>query len=165
MERPEDHYYALNRPGPRQRECPDCGGLLVRRSSARQGPLCQEVLYGCQEIVCGATFKGYEEIFYRMKVPFQVNPLIQLPVSPSQKFAVPASSGLKANGSHGCPECGEGLRQQVTPTEEPGRFAIYIECARNGCGWAMEGIAHLEPVRKPDPVQPSPVVEPLTASS
>lgn len=162
MERPEDHFYAPVLAGPRQRQCPDCGGLMIRRTSERQGLLSTEILYQCDFLLCAASFKGYEEIFYRLKVPLQVNPLIHLPVSPSQKVASPVSPELKANGAYGCPECGEMLRKQMTPTKEPGRFAVYVECARNGCGWAMEGVAHLELTKKPDPVRPSAVVEPLT---
>ena len=148
MERPEDHYYALTRPGPKQRECPDCGGLLNRRTSYKQGPLCTEVNYQCSNIVCGATYKGYEEIVYRLKVPIPTNPMINLPVSPSQRHAVPVSS---VNPLDRCPDCGERLRKQLVATENPLCYVAYAECARHGCDWAASSAVELQQTEKAKP--------------
>lgn len=145
MERPEDHFYAPEQPGPRQRQCPDCGGLLVRRTSVKQGPLCTETMYQCSFLLCGATFKGYEEIVYRMKVPTQPNPLIRLPRSPSQKHARPRTPGVDQDC---CPACGERLRKQLVATDDPLVFVAYAECGRNGCGWAASAPVELKLIDK-----------------
>lgn len=149
MERPEDHYYAPERPGPRQRECPDCGGVLVRRTSTKQGPLCTEINFQCSNFLCSASFKGYEELVYRMKVPIPTNPLINLPLSPSQRHAAPLSPGVRRDC---CPDCGESLRKQLVATDDPLLFVAYAECARNGCGWAARGQVSLEQFQKAAPV-------------
>lgn len=145
--RPEDHYYAVERPGPRQRECPDCGGILVRRTSVRQGPLCREINYQCSNMLCSASFKGFEDLVYRMKVPVLPNPLIRLPVSRSQKHLSPGNTGVG-----GCPECGELLHKQLVATESPLRFIAYVECSRSGCSWGASGVVELNPDPKPEPV-------------
>lgn len=153
MERIQDFWYALDRPGPKQRECPDCGGLLVRRTSIKQSPLCTEVSYQCRHLVCGATFKGYEELVYRMKVPFEPNPLVNLPISPSQKHASQSPPGVSPATKDCCPKCGERLRKQVVETDIACQFMVYVECARQGCDWALSGLTDLEPNRKASPVK------------
>ncbi|TRO11764.1 hypothetical protein EQ826_23835 [Ectopseudomonas mendocina] len=149
MERPEDHFYCPELPGPRQRQCPDCGGLLVRRHSEKQGLLCTETRYQCSFILCGATFKGYEEIVYRLKVPSPANPLIRLPRSPSQKHAAPITPGVNQDC---CPTCGERLRKQLVPTDDPFVFVAYVECASNGCDWAASAPVELKLIDKEKPV-------------
>lgn len=149
MERAEDHFYAPALAEPRQRQCPDCGGLLHRRTSLKQGPLCTETRYQCAFILCGATFKGYEEIVYRLKVPTQPNPLIRLPRSPSQKHEGYAAPGIKRDC---CPDCGELLRKQLVATDDPFVFVAYAECARSGCDWAASAPVELKPVNKEKPV-------------
>jgi hypothetical protein len=148
MERIQDYWYALDRAGPKQRECPDCGGLLLRRTSVKQSPLCTEVFYQCRQIVCGATFKGYEEIVYRLKVPFEPNPLVRLPISPSQKHAGQSSPGASRAAKDCCPACGGRLRKQVVETDIASQYMVYVECSRQGCEWALSGLSDLEPTRK-----------------
>lgn len=149
MERPEDHFYCPEPPGPRQRQCPDCGALLHRRTSRKQGPICTETFYQCTYMLCSATFKGYEEIVYRLKVPSQKNPLIRLPISPSQKHVLPGAPGIKSDC---CPDCGERLHKQLVATADPFVFVAYAECARLGCGWAASAPVELKPVNKEKPV-------------
>lgn len=149
MDRPEDHFYAPEQPGPRQRQCPDCGALLVKRTSRKQGLLCAEVFYQCSYILCGATFKGYDEIVYRLKVPSQTNPLIRLPRSPSQKHVLTGAPGIKSDC---CPDCGERLHKQLVATADPFVFVAYVECSRLGCDWAASAPVELEPVNKEKPV-------------
>lgn len=142
--RPEDHYYAVERAKPRQRECPDCGGPLIKRTSVRQGALCREINYQCDNLVCGASFKGYEELAYRMKVPALPNPLVRLPVSRSQAHAAPGGSGRDC-----CPACGSRVHKQLVATDDPLRFVAYVECSRNGCDWGATGFVNLRNSKKP----------------
>lgn len=154
MGSPEDHFYApvLARPGDRQ--CPDCGGPLARRTSRKQGLLCTEIWYQCTFVLCAATFKGYEQIVYRLKVPEPCNPLIKLPVSPAQKHAAPRPAGTKRRDKDlrdCCPECGEGLWKHLVPTDDPFQFVAYAECSRNGCDWAASASVVLRPTKKEKP--------------
>lgn len=153
--RPEDHFYApvLARPG--ERQCPDCGGSLARRTSRKQGLLCTEVWYQCNFILCAATFKGFDEIVYRLKVPEPTNPLIKLPVSPSQRHATPLPAGLKRRSRDprdGCPDCGEPLWKQMVPTDDPLVFVVYAECSSGACKWAASAPVELKPTTKSKPV-------------
>lgn len=150
MAKIEDFYHAPaeERANPRQRECPDCGALLIRRTSERMSPLYQEINYQCQNFFCASTFKGYEEIVYRLKVPMQPNPMVSLPVSPSQRYAEPLPLGASKDTKGCCPECGERLRKQLIPTNDPFQYVVSVECSQHHCSWAASAITDLKPVAK-----------------
>ncbi|QLG91323.1 ogr/Delta-like zinc finger family protein [Pseudomonas yamanorum] len=69
------------KPGPIhvRRRCPDCGSSLVKRSSESKHPLMSSTFLVCKNIVCGATFAGYDEITHRLSPPSTPNPEINLP--------------------------------------------------------------------------------------
>ncbi|SER49141.1 MULTISPECIES: ogr/Delta-like zinc finger family protein [Pseudomonas] len=159
--RSEDFYSASVLANARQRECPDCGGPLVRRNSVRQSAILREISFKCENFLCGATFKGYEEIVYRLRVPDPCNPLVKLPVCPSRKHATPKHTGKPVKGA--CPECGDKIRQILVPTDNPYTYVLYLHCSRNECSWSAEGQASLEYKSKKELLVVSePVTSPAT---
>lgn len=156
MERPEDHFTCPEladsvRQG--QRHCPDCGGPLSRRTSRHKGLLYTEIWYQCTNVICAATFKGYEEIVYRLKVPVPTNPLIKLPVSPSLRNPNPPISLKRREPDplDGCPECGARIWKQLEPTRDPHVFYAYAECSSGACKWAVSAPVELKPTAKAEP--------------
>ncbi|MES2820131.1 MAG: ogr/Delta-like zinc finger family protein [Pseudomonadota bacterium] len=71
------------RPATRRRPCPDCGAALIKRSSKSLHPLMTTTFLVCQNLVCGATFSGTDEITHRMSPSSRPNPEINLPDAPS----------------------------------------------------------------------------------
>lgn len=152
MNRPEDFHWAPVPAKPRERACPDCGARMDRRTSRKESLLLRSISYQCSNFWCGATFRGHEEILYRLVVPVETNPLVKLPVSPTQAHETP----LPADGSKPtkdcCPECGEPVRKTCVATDDPYRFIVYVECSRRACTWSARGAVDLEPFPKNQPV-------------
>lgn len=69
------------KPGPThvRRRCPDCGSSLIKRSSEAKHALMSSTFLVCKNVVCGATFAGYDEITHRLSPPSFPNPEINLP--------------------------------------------------------------------------------------
>lgn len=145
--------YRPELPGRGQRACPDCGCVLKIRASNKQGVLCREAYYQCENLICGATFKGFEEIVYRLKVPRVMNPEVNLPLSPAMLKMQPIPPGVRRNTRDRCPECDSGIYKQITATNDPCQFQIFVECSRHGCNWAVSGVADLAPDLKSSPPQ------------
>ncbi len=155
MARPQDHFHSpvLARTG--QRQCPDCGAPLARRTSRKQGLLCIEVWYQCTYILCAATFKAYDEIVYRLKTPVPTNPLVKLPVSPQARHSTPLPANRKRRSPDPkdcCPDCGDQLWKHMVPTDDPFTFFIYAECSRSSCDWAASAPVILGKTSKSKPV-------------
>lgn len=148
MQRIQDFWAPAVPAGPKRRECPDCGSLLNRRTSIKQSPLCREIFYQCDDFLCGASFKGYEEIVYRLSPPRHPNPMVRLPVSPSQKHAAGCPPGLNHMDKDCCPKCGERLRKHVIETDTLNRYVVYVECARPVCGYSLTGSVSLKANKK-----------------
>ena len=72
---------ATRRVRPKGHCCPDCGCLMVRRTSRVLHPLIQAVYLVCRSATCGATFSGVMEITHRLSPPSVPNPAISLPLA------------------------------------------------------------------------------------
>jgi hypothetical protein len=148
MQRIQDFWDPALLAGPRRRECPDCGARLIRRTSIKQSPLCREIFYQCDYPLCGAGFKGYEEIVYRLGGGGNPNPMVNLPTSPSQKHAGGCPPGVAREKKDCCPKCGERLRKHVIETDTLNRYVVYVECARPVCGYSLTGSVSLKANKK-----------------
>lgn len=144
LSNPDDFYWAPQRAAPKQRECPDCGAPLRKRTSDKQSALLRVFYCQCTNLACGATFRGHEEILYRMKVPLEPNPLVKLPVSPTQAHAAPFPADGSQPTKDRCPECGESVLKHCVATDDPACFIVYVHCRANACPWSMRGTVSLE---------------------
>jgi hypothetical protein len=78
-----------------KRPCPDCGGPLIKRGSRLMSPLVSRTIIVCKNIVCGATFTGFDEITHRLSPPSNPNPELMIPMSPhAVRVEVLNSTGL-----------------------------------------------------------------------
>lgn len=59
--------------------CPDCYGRLVTRTSEWFTSLYKESYLQCMNLECGATFKSFTEIAYRLSPSGTPNPEVKLP--------------------------------------------------------------------------------------
>lgn len=79
-------------PGPRRRResearrgahiaCPDCGADMTIRSSHVASATMRSLEYRCTSHECGAAFAATLELSYRLSLPAQPNPAVDLPLS------------------------------------------------------------------------------------
>ena len=61
--------------------CPDCGSDMTIRSSHVQSATLRQLEYRCTEHECGGSFAALLEITYRLSLPAQPNPAVDLPLS------------------------------------------------------------------------------------
>lgn len=143
-----DDWYEPPIPRRGQAACPDCGSFLKKRATQRQSPLQLVIYYHCQNLYCSATFKGYEEIVYRLKRPRHMNPDVYLPVSHGMRDQQPLPAPCGRNVRDLCPKCGAGIYKQIMATNDPCQFNVYAECSVSSCDWSVSALADLKPDTK-----------------
>ncbi len=63
--------------------CPHCKHSMRVRNSVYMHDLMRNVYFECQNITCGATFKGHMEITHTLSPATEPNPNIDLPMADS----------------------------------------------------------------------------------
>lgn len=63
-------------------KCPNCGKPAVSFRTRQLSDLVTEISYNCRNAVCGASFVFVGEVHRWLRLPTQLNPRINVPLSP-----------------------------------------------------------------------------------